>query len=92
MHDAGWGWWLLMSIGMVAFWALIIVGVVWLARGRPTELRQETPRERPDEILKRRLARGEISIDEYDQLHETLGAVRREPVLAGDEVSAASVR
>jgi putative membrane protein len=33
MHSFGWGWWLVMSIGMVAFWALVIYGIVWLIRG-----------------------------------------------------------
>ena len=91
MHDAGWGWWLLMSIGMVAFWALIIAGV------------SGSPADDPPKFARKRLAsapmrssnavwRGEISIDEYDQLHETSGAVPREPVPTGDEVSAASVR
>jgi len=43
MHDAGWGWWLLMSLGMVAFWALVVYGVVVLARG----FRRPQTRSRP---------------------------------------------
>ncbi|HEX5192061.1 MAG TPA: hypothetical protein VFW09_04600 [Solirubrobacteraceae bacterium] len=73
MHNFGWGWWMLMSIGMVAFWALVIYGIVWLIRGghnsqQPAEAAPEPARE----ILKRRLARGEISIEEYTQLVDAL--------------------
>ena len=32
MHDVGWAWWLLRSVGMVAFRGLAIYGVVWLTR------------------------------------------------------------
>jgi putative membrane protein len=93
MHGSGWGWgwWLLMSIGMVAFWGLIIYGIVWLVRGRPTDVREETPRERPDEILKRRLARGEISIDEYNELHAAINDGPHEPVSADNGRSTTSV-
>jgi len=81
MHDAGWGWWLLMSIGMVAFWSLIIYGIVLLVRGQ-TNPREPESRELPTEILKRRLAAGEISIDEYEQLRETLEEARHAPIAA----------
>ena len=91
MHNFGWGWWLLMSIGMVAFWALVIYGIVWLLRGRTTDLHEERPREHPDEILKRRLAQGELSIDEYNQLHAALHAPSREAVSADNGKSTASV-
>ena len=82
MHGAGWGWWLLMSIGMVAFWGAIIYLVVWLVRGAPPARRQETadsPSEPPLEILQRRLAAGEISIDEYNERRDALDQERREP-------------
>ena len=32
MNDLGWGWWLLMSVGMVAFWGLVAYAVYWFAR------------------------------------------------------------
>jgi uncharacterized membrane protein len=60
-----------MSIGMIAFWALVIYAIVWFARGRPSE-QQDRPRERPEEILKRRLAHGEITLDEYEELRSVL--------------------
>ena len=73
MHSFGWGWWLVMSIGMVAFWALVIYGIVWLIRGGANpKQRDERPPESPRQILKRRLAEGEISIEEYGRLLEAL--------------------
>lgn len=69
MHNFGWGWWMLMSIGMVAFWALVVYGIVWLIRGGQGSQSQDgAPPEPPKEILKRRLAQGEISIEQYGQL------------------------
>jgi putative membrane protein len=48
MHGIGWGWWLLMSVGMVAFWALVIYGIIWLVRGgglsEPRDASHESPR------------------------------------------------
>jgi putative membrane protein len=71
-----WSWWgwLAMSLGMVAFWGLIIWAVVALFRGwgggRP---RQERPD--PERILAERFARGEIDEDEYQQRLTTLRAL-----------------
>ncbi len=78
MHDIGWGWWLLMSLGMVAFWGLVIWAIVALARGdRPA---REEPRDddRPLDILQRRLARGEISVTEYEELRDSLTGSRKQ--------------
>lgn len=85
MHDLGWGWWLLMSLGMVAFWALVLYGALWLARNAGPRDRDEQPRdESPVELLKRRLAAGEISVEEYERLRAAMGdgpAEHREPAL-----------
>lgn len=73
MHNLGWGWWLVMSIGMVAFWALVIYAIVWLIRdGQNPQQRDQPLPESPPQILKRRLAEGEISIDEYTRLVRAL--------------------
>ena len=81
MHSFGWGWWLLMSIGMVAFWGLVIWGIVALARGggsRREQLASEP--NQPLDILQRRLARGEISTEEYEELRDALtGGHEKEP-------------
>lgn len=68
MHgDFGFGWWVVMTIGMVAFWAAVIAVVVWLVRSRAE------PRETPAEILDRRLASGELEVDEYERRKHLLG-------------------
>ncbi len=71
-HMGGWGagWWILMAFAMVVFWALVVLGVVWLVRsaapgrlgGRTTAL----------ELLERRLASGEISPEEFRERKGTL--------------------
>ena len=77
MHNLGWGGWFVMSVGMVALWALIIFGVVSLARGgfgaRDQESRAETPSESAADILARRLASGELSVEEYEERCAVLG-------------------
>lgn len=76
MNDLGPAWWLLMSVGMVAFWALVIVGVVWLARGASAPAQPSAPppeqSESPLHLLDRRLASGEISVDDYDSLRTVI--------------------
>lgn len=82
MHHIGWGWWLLMSVGMVAFWTLLVYGLVWLVRGVAPRPRQDVPQETPKEILDRRLAAGEITVDEYERLRDALEEQPRQPIAA----------
>jgi putative membrane protein len=73
MHDVGWGWWVLMSLGMVAFWSLVVYGVIWLARSTPgVPVPPPERRESPQAILERRLAAGEISLEQYERLRDAL--------------------
>ena len=73
MHGIGWGWWLLMSFGIVAFWGLVIWGIVVLVRGGSSAPRQpEQGTDQPIEIMQRRLARGEVSLEEYEELRDAL--------------------
>jgi putative membrane protein len=69
-YDVGWGGWLLMTLGMGAFWGFVIYGIVWLARGARTSAPSKTeprePAESPEQVLKRRLAAGEITVEEYE--------------------------
>lgn len=74
MHDMSWGWALLMTIGWIAVLALIIGGLWTLTRDRR--------RESPTDVLKQRLATGEISIDEYDRLIRTLSGPGTSPPAA----------
>ena len=72
MHDWSAGAWIVMMLGMLIFWGLVIVGVVWLVR----ELsggRRESEREDPLDVLQRRLADGDISVEEYERRRAVLG-------------------
>ena len=80
--NVGWAGWVLMSIGMVAFWGLLIYAVVMLVRG-PAEKNSSRPSEPPQTVLKRRLAAGEICVDEYEQLRDALEDTPREPAGVG---------
>lgn len=66
---SGWGW-LLMTLGVLGFWALVAVFVVALFRR--SDQPDQQPRVGPEEILAQRLARGEIEADEYRQRLQTL--------------------
>ncbi|MGD1218389.1 SHOCT domain-containing protein [Streptomyces krungchingensis] len=71
----GWGWFA-MSAGMVLFWALIIAVAVLLFRAldRPRG-HTGTPATPPaEDILRERLARGEIDEDEYRRRLDALRA------------------
>jgi putative membrane protein len=75
MNDLGWGWWLLMSVGMVAFWVLVIYGIVWLARSASSSAPPAATRpadESPQQTLKRRLAAGDISVEQYERVRAVL--------------------
>jgi putative membrane protein len=69
--------------GMVLFWALIILVIVWFVRGPSAGWwgRSGSPTETPLEILQRRFAEGQISADEYHERQEALtgGAHPRRP-------------
>lgn len=67
----GWGAWLLMTAGMVAFWGLVIWAVVTLTRNAGTPASPDRARS-PEEILAERLATGEIDEDEYRRRLEVL--------------------
>ena len=74
MHgDVGWGWMTLMMIGMLLFWGAVILGVVWLVRtaswGQPS---QRDRLESPVEILERRFAEGEMTLEDYQSRREVL--------------------
>ncbi|MEJ5199735.1 MAG: SHOCT domain-containing protein [Anaerolineae bacterium] len=76
MNGWGWGMGLLGGLGMLLFWGLIIGLVIWLIVTL-TRLSQGTaPRSTATEaaldILRRRLAAGEITPQEYDELRRKL--------------------
>ncbi|WP_179476219.1 SHOCT domain-containing protein [Mycolicibacterium vinylchloridicum] len=73
-HDmSGWGY-TGMAIGMVVFWALVIVAIVALVRSgagssQPRAAAQIPPpyTESPEQLLAARFARGEIDEADYQQ-------------------------
>ena len=75
-----WGY-VLMSVGMVLFWALVIAGVValvrYLGRSAPHSHGGEGTRATPEQVLAERFARGEIDEEEYRRRLDTLHADTR---------------
>lgn len=68
--------WLLMTV----FWVALIAGIVW-AVGNLLPTRRDgstVAAERPEEILDRRLAAGEIDTAAYEELRSKLRAARAE--------------
>jgi putative membrane protein len=74
----GAGGWVLMTL----FWVVLIAVIVWaVARIFPARRDGvEAAPERPEEILDRRLASGEIDAAEYDDLRAKLRSARAERV------------
>jgi putative membrane protein len=88
MHgDVSTGWMIVVMIGMVLFWAAVILGIVWLVRGASSGgwhwggERKETP----SEILERRFAEGAISVEDYHQRREVIAGGTRDDQAAGDD-------
>lgn len=73
---AGWAGWLLMSVGMVAFWLLLFMAIRALLPG-VQDARDDCRRGRPKtqaalRVLGERLARGEMDVQEYRTSRELL--------------------
>jgi putative membrane protein len=76
-HMTGWGW-AAMTISMILFWGLLILGGVLLVRAlnRPSGNAEAAPRPTPEQMLAERFARGEIDEEEY---RRRLDALRGSP-------------
>lgn len=61
------GWWMLVMMGV---FALTVLGSVWLLVRRPRS--SETSPSTPDELLRERFARGELSSDQFDEARQRL--------------------
>lgn len=73
----GWGGWIVMTLTMLAFWSLVVFGVIAIFRGDREARSDQAPRERdPQQILDERFARGEIDADEYHARQGVLRSVR----------------
>ena len=65
-HNMGWWGYAGMGIGMVLFWALLILGIVALIRlSTGDDDRRPSPPPSPEQVLADRFARGGISEAEY---------------------------
>jgi putative membrane protein len=64
----GGAWWILSPL----FWLLIIVGIVFLVRSRGEGPSWSDGRETGIDVLERRFAEGELSLDEYRERRAVL--------------------
>lgn len=80
MWGHGAGFWLAMGVMMVVFWGLIIFGIVvlvgYLRRGVGDRAAPPGGKDRPEDALARRFARGDIDEDEYRRRLEVLRGSR----------------
>lgn len=73
-HNMGWWGYAGMGIGMVLFWAVLILGIVALIRlSTRDQNRPLSPPPSPEQVLADRFARGEITEAEY---RDRLGVLR----------------
>lgn len=72
----GWGHWMgwLGSAFMIAVWALVIVGGVFLVRFLVRQGRGQAQGDSSLEILKRRYAQGDISREEFEEKRRDLAS------------------
>jgi putative membrane protein len=72
---SGWGW-VAMTISMVLFWGVLILGGILLIRAlnRPSGDSSAAPRPTPEQVLAERFARGEIDEEEYRRRLATLSS------------------
>lgn len=79
-NGMGWGGWLLMALATIAFWGVVVFGVVSLFRGTgrgPSRMQDQQSGHGAEQILDERFARGEIDAEEYRARQAVLhGAAR----------------
>lgn len=63
------GWWIVMAVMMVLFWGAVIAVAVWWIRQSTGDHRRDRS---PLDIAKERLARGEITKEEFDRIRGDL--------------------
>ena len=75
-YNMGWGGWIVMTLAMVAFWALLVFAVIAIFRGTQNAgPAVPNPGRDPMEILDERFARGEIDADDYHARQDVLHTV-----------------
>lgn len=63
---------IVMMLGMVLFWGLVILGVIWLVREYGHSPRRSGGPDDPLTVLQRRFANGEINAKEYEERRRVL--------------------
>lgn len=71
-NDVGVGWMIVMMLGMIVFWGLVILGIIWLVREYGHPGRRPGAPDDPETILDRRFANGEITAKEYEERRRVL--------------------
>ena len=74
-NDWGWGGWAIGVLMMLVFWGGLAAVIVLLVRGTDRTSDRKESRSDPhdaDTILRERLARGEISVEEYEERKKLL--------------------
>jgi putative membrane protein len=72
MGNWGAGGWIAMALMMVVFWGLVIGGIVWLVRSLSDRGPGRHREPSALELLDRRLAMGELSVQEYEERRRIL--------------------
>jgi putative membrane protein len=69
------GGWVFMVLGNIVIWGLIFAFIIWLVqdwRGRQNQ-REATTGPSATQILDRRLASGEIDVEQYEKVRNVIG-------------------
>lgn len=73
-HHMGTGGWIFSILATVIFVALIVALIVWMVSSNSrSDGSSDVTGESPRDILDRRLASGEITVEQYSRLREALG-------------------
>ena len=75
-NGMGWGGWIVMTLTMLAFWSLVVFGVIAIFRGDRKSRSGQDHGPDPMKILDERFARGDIDIEEYRARRDALHAAR----------------
>ena len=67
----GVGWFWMTIVGMLLFWGGVVALVLWLVRRSSPSQRTE---DAALDILRRRLAAGEITLEDFERTRKALGA------------------
>ncbi len=80
-----WGAWMGMTVMMVLFWGAVAWAIVAAVRGSGSSDLPSAP-----QIVDERLARGEISLDEHQTLHQAIRTGRSTPTTSSPGAMSAS--